>query len=70
MIPRGLPIGRAAEYIGCSPSTFETMVKSGKMPSPRRIGVKRVWDSAELDDAFEQLPKDNDNQEKNDWDES
>jgi len=36
------------------------------MPRPRLIGVKRVWDRLELDEAFEALPR---QEERNLWDE-
>lgn len=71
MTPRGQDRRKAADYIGCSPRMFDNMVKDGLMPSPRLIGTKKVWDTRELDESFENLPRpeaDNDNEEKNDWD--
>ena len=35
------------------------------MPAPRLIGAKRIWDRVELDEAFEELPHD---VEENPWD--
>lgn len=64
-IKRGFPRTAAAEYIGCSPRTFDSMVAAGRMPEPRLIGSKRVWDRIELDEAFENLPR----REVNEWDE-
>lgn len=58
MTPRGLPRVLAAEYVGCKPRKFDDMVKSGMMPRPRLIGVKKVWDTQELDEAFDALPRD------------
>jgi len=63
---RGLPAQEAAEYLGCSRSKFEELVRDGTMPRPRLIGVKRVWDRLELDEAFEALPR---QEERNLWDE-
>lgn len=70
MIPKGLPRVEAATYIGCSPRMFDGMVKAGEMPCPRLIGTKKVWDTVELNEAFEELPRamgENDN--RNEWDE-
>lgn len=67
MTPRGLPRTFAAEYVGCSPSKFDDLVRRGEIPQPRLIGNKPVWDRIELDDAFESLPRKGDTE--NEWDE-
>jgi predicted DNA-binding transcriptional regulator AlpA len=46
----------AAAYIGISPSLFDIMVKDGRMPKPKRINARTVWDRKRLDDAFDALP--------------
>lgn len=72
MTPKGLPRVEAATYIGCSPRMFDDMVKEGAMPCPRLIGTKKVWDTVELKEAFEDLPRavgENDNHSRNEWDE-
>jgi predicted DNA-binding transcriptional regulator AlpA len=46
----------AAAYIGVSPSLFDLMVQDGRMPGPKRINARVVWDRFALDQAFEQLP--------------
>jgi predicted DNA-binding transcriptional regulator AlpA len=56
--PRGLSRSEAAAYVGISPSLFDEMVKDGRMPSPKCINARRVWDRREIDDAFAQLPTD------------
>jgi len=51
---------------------FDGMVKEGKMPCPRLIGSKKVWDTSELKEAFDSLPRakgERDFTERNDWDE-
>ena len=53
--PRGLSRLEAAAYIGVSPSLFEKMVKDGRMPKPKRINTRTVWDRRQLDEAFEAL---------------
>ena len=55
-IPRGLSRVQAAVYVGVSPSLFDAMVKDGRMPQPKRINSRTVWDRKHLDDAFEALP--------------
>ena len=57
---RGLSRPEAAEYIGVSPSKFDQMVKDGRMPKPKRIDGRNVWDRHQLDIAFAALPDEND----------
>ena len=56
--PRGLSRSEAAGYIGVSPSIFDQMVKDGRMPSPKLINARTIWDIRQVDDAFEALPTD------------
>ncbi len=63
--PRGLSRVEAADYVGVSASLFDAMVKDGRMPQPKRINARTVWDRRRLDEAFEQLP---DTDAKNPWD--
>jgi predicted DNA-binding transcriptional regulator AlpA len=56
--PRGLSRIEAASYIGISPSLFDVMVQDGRMPSPKRINARVIWDIRQLDVAFESLPSD------------
>jgi predicted DNA-binding transcriptional regulator AlpA len=53
-------------YIGVSPSLFDQMVKDGRMPAPKAINGRVVWDRYRLDEAFEALP---DREDRNPWDE-
>jgi predicted DNA-binding transcriptional regulator AlpA len=53
--PRGLSRAEAADYIGISASTFDKLVIDGRMPKPKRINSRTVWDRYELDGAFEAL---------------
>jgi predicted DNA-binding transcriptional regulator AlpA len=65
--PRGLSREQAAAYVGISPSLFDTLVKDGRMPAPKRINSRTVWDRLQLDEAFTALPS-NDTA-VNPWDE-
>ena len=51
--------------MGCSPRKFDQMILDGLMPAPRLIGTKRSWDRVELDEAFEELPRE---VEGDEWD--
>jgi predicted DNA-binding transcriptional regulator AlpA len=55
--PRGLRRTEAAAYICVSPSLFDSMVADGRMPPPRLINTRTVWDRFEVDEAFESLPR-------------
>lgn len=63
--PRGLSRVQAAGYLGVSPSLFDQMVKDGRMPQPKRVNSRTIWDRRALDDAFEELP---DSADRNPWD--
>ena len=52
--------------MGCSPRKFDQMILDGLMPAPRLIGTKKIWDRVELDEAFEELPRE---VEGDEWDE-
>jgi predicted DNA-binding transcriptional regulator AlpA len=56
LAPRGMSRETAAEYIDVSPSKFDEMVKDGRMPKPKQIDARRVWDRASVDKAFTALP--------------
>ncbi len=52
---RGLSRVEAAEYIGVSPTLFDTLVKAKQMPKPVRAMSRVIWDIRALDDAFTEL---------------
>jgi len=64
---RGLSRVEAALYVGVSPSLFDEMVKDGRMPKPRRINSRTVWDKRRLDEAFDALPGGENSGEEEDW---
>ncbi|MDX0422558.1 MULTISPECIES: helix-turn-helix transcriptional regulator [Sinorhizobium/Ensifer group] len=55
--PRGLSHEEAARYIGVGTTKFDEMVADRRMPKPRQIDGRTVWDRVELDIAFSDLPK-------------
>lgn len=64
---RGLSRIDAAQYIGISASKFDELVEDGRMPRPRRIDKRKLWDVIELDLAFDVLPRDDDHEAADDW---
>ena len=64
--PRGLSRVQAAAYVGVSPSFFDALVFEGRMPKPKRLNTRTIWDRLRLDDAFAALP---DDEMANPWDE-
>jgi predicted DNA-binding transcriptional regulator AlpA len=64
---RGLSRVLAAGYVGVSPAKFDEMVSDGRMPKPKRIDGRKVWDVRALDRFFEALPCDGDASD-NPWD--
>jgi hypothetical protein len=64
--PRGLSRVQAAEYIGVGVTKFDEMVDDGRMPRPKRIDGRNVWDRIRLDDAFAALEDPAD--QTNEWD--
>ena len=56
LAPRGLSREQSSAYIGVSAAKFDAMVKDGRMPPPKCVDGRRVWDRHRLDMAFDALP--------------
>lgn len=56
-VRRGFGAEDAATYLSLSPSYFRQLVGESKMPRPRIIGSRRVWDIDDLDAMFKALPR-------------
>lgn len=54
--PRGLSREEAARYIGVGPTKFDELVASRRMPKPKQIDGRVLWDRIALDAAFSDLP--------------
>jgi hypothetical protein len=55
--PIGLNRIQAAEYVGVSPSHFDSLIEAGRMPQPHEAGARLIWSVRDLTDAFLALPK-------------
>jgi predicted DNA-binding transcriptional regulator AlpA len=70
-IRRGLSEAEAAIYIGLGASKFSELVKDGRMPRPRVIDNRRIWDVDDIDAAFKALPIEGETQQdENPWHEA
>lgn len=56
--PRGMCREEAAHWIGVGATKFDEMVADGRMPRPKRVDGRVVWDRIKLDMAFSDLPDD------------
>jgi len=65
---RGLSREEASIYLGISPTKFDELVRDGRMPSPKRIDSRKIWDVRELDVAFDALPSENRGSQGTSWD--
>ncbi|MFZ2080219.1 MAG: XRE family transcriptional regulator [Xanthobacteraceae bacterium] len=65
---RGLSRDEAAMYIGISASKFDELVRARRMPGPKRIDGRKVWDVRDLDVAFDALPSENPQSQGSSWD--
>lgn len=66
--PRGLARAQAAAYVGVSPSLFDQMVADQRMPGPKHVNARRIWDRLALDAAFAALPDAAEAAAGNPWD--
>jgi len=65
---RGLSRAESAIYVGVSVTLFDEMVKDGRMPKPKRINGRVVWDIWALDEAFSELPDEHGGKAGGSWD--
>ena len=65
--PRGLSREQAAAYVGVSPSLFDMLIKDGRMPGPKRVNSRVIWDRLKLDAAFEALADTDAGSSEDEW---
>lgn len=56
--PRGMSRDEAARYIGVGNTKFDEMVSDGRMPRPKRVDGRVIWDRLRIEAAFSDLPDD------------
>jgi hypothetical protein len=64
---RGLSRIEAAMYVGIGATKFDELVAAGRMPKPKCIDNRKVWDILALDQAFDLLPDDEGGQIDRTW---
>jgi hypothetical protein len=67
-ISLGLNREDAARHIGIGTTLFDEMVTDGRMPLPKCINTRRVWNRAAIEQAFAELPDDSTANDDNPWD--
>jgi hypothetical protein len=65
---RGLSRVEAAMYIGVSVNKFDELVEANRMPKPRKIDNRKIWDVHEIDLAFDALPREHAAPARSTWD--
>jgi excisionase family DNA binding protein len=55
--PRGMSRDEAARYIGVGNTKFDEMVADGRMPRPKRVDGRVIWDRLKIEAAFTDLPE-------------
>jgi hypothetical protein len=63
----GLGESEAAAAIGISASKFRMLVVDKRMPSPRRLDGRNIWDVDELRAAFKAIPHEDESKKGNSW---
>jgi predicted DNA-binding transcriptional regulator AlpA len=63
----GLSAAEAAAAVGVSATFFRTLVAERRMPQPRTINGRRVWDVDELRAAFKALPHEQEAEDVDEW---
>src|SRR4051812_3575622 len=58
--PRGLSREEAARYVGVGITKFDQMVSDRRMPKPKKVDGRVIWDRLKLEAAFAELPGDDD----------
>ena len=63
---RGLSRVEAAQYLGISPSKFDELRQSGQIGPAKTIGSRLLFDLYALDEFFDSLPSEK-NDDSGDW---
>jgi excisionase family DNA binding protein len=55
--PRGMSRDEAARYVGVGNTKFDEMVADRRMPRPKRVDGRVIWDRLRIEAAFTDLPR-------------
>lgn len=66
--PFAVPLDAAAALVGVSSNYFGQLVEEGRMPQPREIGRRVLWDTEEVKAAWRAIPKRGEAAKANSWD--
>ncbi len=66
MVRRGLSRLEAAAYIGISPSKFDELRKTNRIPPPKVLDGRLIFTTERLDEFLDALP-DEDQTDNDDW---
>jgi hypothetical protein len=55
--PRGMSREEAARYIGVGATKFDEMVSDRRLPRPKRVDGRVIWDRLRLDARFPTCPR-------------
>jgi hypothetical protein len=66
-IRRGLSEAEAATFVGIGTTKFREMVAANVMPKPRLLKGVRCFDVDELNEAFDNAPREDSAETKDSW---
>lgn len=53
----GCPVTKRLRYIGVGATKFDEMVADRRMPRPKRVDGRVIWDRLKIEAAFTDLPE-------------
>lgn len=54
--PLGMSRDEAARYVGVGTTKFDEMVADGRMPRPKKIDGRVIWDRRRVEATFTDIP--------------
>ena len=68
IIPFAVSRDTGAALLGISGGTFDKLVRAGKLPEPREVESRILWDAKEIEAAWRAMPKRGQPSTSNEWD--
>jgi excisionase family DNA binding protein len=69
IVPFAVSREQAAALLGVSVGFFDRLVKDGRMPQPREVDARVLWDSEEVKAFWRAIPRRGQAVKANTWDE-